>query len=309
MTSFVPAKLDETSFLDDRVVISGRSDGLRLDVFLANHYHAYSRNEIQKFITSKMVRVNKHPKRASYRLAITDIIEVHFPRKVPFHHIPHSFSLTILYEDDDLLLLYKPAGMVMYPVKGNLEKTMMNCLAALYHDDFMPVPVHRLDKPVSGVVVVACSKIAASKLSHLFSVRKVQKVYLAIVDGHFSENDGILVNHLKEQSGAENSQKIQEAVTHFSVLAEYHNFSIVQLRPKTGRYHQLRKQCALAGVPIVGDTTYGSKYPIHNRILLHSWQVSFEHPLKKEITVYGSAPPDEHFKNLFREKIITSDSP
>ncbi len=283
--------------------------GKRLDVFLTEKFPQYSRTYFQKLINQGLVLVQGSLKKANYKLHSEEEIEVTFPPPEVPSVKPEALPLDIIYEDEDIIVINKPAGMVVHPACGHKESTLVNAL--LYHAHKLPSPsgavfrpgiVHRLDKETSGVMVVAKNEETMFSLAKQFERRKVEKIYLALVQGKVQEKKGVieapLGRDLKDRRKvAITSLHARPAVTEFKLVEIFSNqTSLLEIKPLTGRTHQIRVHLSAIGYPICGDKEYkGDKtYP---RVLLHSWKLKFFHPGKKK-DVEFTAPLAEDFQKI-----------
>lgn len=222
--------------------------------------------------------------------------------------------LRVLYEDNHLLGVFKPGG-VLVQGDNTRDVTLMD-LAKAYLKEKYAKPgnvflglVHRLDRPVSGVVIYARTSKAASRLTGEFAARRVEKVYIAVVSGSPAEDEGNLLGYIervrrKSRIAEASSDRAKEAALSYRVLSRSSGVSLVELRPRTGRHHQIRLQLAELGYPIVGDVKYGARDVLPDRtIALHAGQLSFKHPTK-ELIVQLSAPPGDSYPwSIFRSAI------
>jgi 23S rRNA pseudouridine1911/1915/1917 synthase len=271
--------------LDPEVLLAS-SEEIRLDKLLAAHYPQHSRTYFQWLIEEGFVLVNGE--RAKKRLVPDegDEIEVCFQLTPEISLQPESIPLDILYEDEYLLAINKPAGMVVHPGPGHPSGTFVNALLGhckdIESDDTLrPGIVHRLDKETSGVLIAAKTSAAHQKLIEQFSSRQVLKTYLAICMGRprtgvLSAPIGRHPAHRKEMTVLPDGK---EAITDFQLLAAQDPFSLVLAKPKTGRTHQIRVHLKHLGTPVVGDSIYGTTRPDAGRHLLHAYRLSLTHPI------------------------------
>ncbi|MFA5098388.1 MAG: RluA family pseudouridine synthase [Candidatus Margulisiibacteriota bacterium] len=280
----------------------------RLDQFIAKKLPAASRNRIQKLIAGGFARLNGRVcAKAARKVLHEDTVEVDIPAPKRTEVLPEKIELDVIYEDKDLIVINKPAGMVVHPAQGHRSGTLVNALLAHCKDLSgiggveRPGIVHRLDKETSGLIVIAKNDNAHGVLSNAFKNRTVEKRYLAMVHGVVKEDKGTLsapigrsqsdrkkmaVIELKtEKEKSDNEKKHRRsksraAVTHFSVLKRYKDKTLLDLKLETGRTHQIRVHLSHAGYPIVGDTIYGLKKDRSERMMLHSFFLGFQHPVR-----------------------------
>ena len=266
--------------------------GARLDQFLATKLDGLSRSRVQALIVDGYVRVDGQPARASARLRGTEVIEVDVPAPEPAQPEAQDLPLSVLYEDSDLLVLDKAAGMVVHPAAGHRAGTLVNALLHHVKDlkgvggALRPGLVHRLDKDTSGVLVIAKHDEALLGLQAAFKARDVEKIYVALVHGQPPERGTFRTLH-----GRHPTQRLKftsrvtrgkEAVTHFEVTKWYAHAARVEIRLETGRTHQIRVHFAEAGFPLVSDALYGTRASRRPEVIarqaLHAWKLSFPHP-------------------------------
>ena len=283
--------------------------GLRLDCFLVRRYPGHSRSYLQRCIEEKLVTVNGIPERAGLRLEGGETIAIWGWRdETPEEIRPADIPLEILHEDDDLLVINKPAGLVVHPAAGNRQGTLVSALlhyaqetfAELADDgeDDRPGIVHRLDKDTSGVMVIAKTPVAHARLKEDFRQHRIDKIYLAIARGHFRDGFGVIDAPLGRDEKNRLKRKVcaggKEALTKYRRVGEAHGCTLLQVRLYTGRTHQIRVHLAHLGHPVLGDLLYGggAKCPPfrYHRQLLHAWKLALPHPVTGERMVF-TAPP------------------
>ena len=277
----------------------------RLDVFLAQKMSdQHSRAHLQKMIKNGGVLVDGKNVTSHYPVKPGERIRVE-KLDMPVEDIPsEAIPLDIVYEDDDCLVVNKAAGMVVHPAHGNPHHTLVNAL--LFHvqslgnaeDKVRPGIVHRLDKDTSGLLVVAKNDYAHAKLARQFKDHTIDRVYNAVVRGVIQHDEGVC----EEPVGRAflNRKKVivrpsggKDAVTFFRVLKRFKNATLVEIRPKTGRTHQIRVHLAHMGHPVLGDVLYGVPFPPINRQALHALTLGFEQPrTKKWIHLTSELPED-----------------
>lgn len=279
-------------------IVTPSQSGQRLDRFLQTHLPDRSRAFLQKLIGQGDVTVNGQPKKASYKVRAGDRVSVAIPPPRSLEVTPEAIPLDVLYEDDEVIVVNKPAGMVVHPAAGNYEHTLVNAL--LHHCRGQlsgiggverPGIVHRLDKGTSGCLVVAKTDAAHQSLVAQFKARKVKKIYRAICWGTFERSSGRIETtigrseHCRQKMSAR-PRRGRVAVSEYRVLRQYGEFALVEVVPHTGRTHQIRVHMAHIGHPVVGDATYGrrsapagARLPFAvERPLLHAYKLGFVHP-------------------------------
>lgn len=286
--------------------------GRRLDVFLAASVKELTRAQAQKLIADGKVLISGQEAKPAQKLKVGDIIEVELPEAEPDELRPLDIPLDIIYCDDDVIVLNKPAGLTVHPGAGIAEGTLVNAL--LYHFPGIekighpqrPGIVHRLDKETSGVMVVARSERAYAELKRQFKAREVEKIYLALVKGQVQVTEGkidwAIGRHPKHrQRISVRTKKPREALTLYTVRKALDEFTLVEVKPVTGRTHQIRVHFAAAGHPIVGDPRYGGqdKHRKFPRLYLHAWRIVFAHPVTRILCeFYAPLPPE--FQDIIR---------
>lgn len=289
--------------------------GTRLDMLLVARHPERSRTSIQKAIDAGCATINGEPGKSGIRLEVGDEVVYDLPDELPKAPIQaEDIPLEILYEDEAILVVNKPAGLVVHPAAGNQNGTLVSALlfrepegfASVGEDADRPGIVHRLDKDTSGVLVIARTPEAHAALKQSFQERKVDKIYLTIAQGHFKES----FDAIEEPIGRDpkNRQRMavvadgREALTKYRVIAEEHGMSLLQVRLYTGRTHQIRVHLAHIGHPVLGDGLYGGprKWAPFScpRQMLHAWKLALPHPITGERVVFTAPTPPDFRKNL-----------
>jgi 23S rRNA pseudouridine1911/1915/1917 synthase len=288
------------------LVAEGQTE--RLDRLIATKKPELSRSYIQKLITDGYISVNSKPARASLKLKAGDCVDIILPPPEPSPLAPENIPLKILFEDEDLLVVDKPAGMTTHPAPGHQEHTLVNALLAhlpkLPENDNPARPgiVHRLDKDTSGLILIAKNRQSLNNLSSQFKSRQVKKTYLALVSGRVKPESGVIDAPIGRDSTHRQRMAVEasgrEARTAYSVLKYAGNYTLLEARPETGRTHQIRVHFAAVGHPVVGDTTYGTKSTLVSRQFLHAHKINFRLPSTGETIEFTSALPDDLQKAL-----------
>ena len=284
--------------------------GERLDKALANVLPDLSRTQCQRLIKEGRVTIAGRPVKASYRLEGGERLTILLPEIKSTDLLPEAIELDIKYEDRDIILIDKPAGMVVHPGAGHESGTLANAVLAHCPDligvggERRPGIVHRLDKQTSGLIVVAKNDGALRYLQQQFQERKVSKVYLALVEGHFASSkmviDAPIGRNLRDRKrmaviSTGSSAHSRDAQTKITLKSYYQNFSLLECRPLTGRTHQIRVHLAFAGFPIVGDVVYGrrkQRLPL-DRHFLHAAELTFRRPFDGQEHTFTSSLPRE----------------
>lgn len=284
--------------------------GQRLDRYLDPLIVDVSRTTIQHMITEGEVQVNGRSSKPGYALRNGDMIQLYYmlPPLLSGHVKPQSYPLEIVYEDKDLLVINKAAGMVVHPAPGHHEDTLVNALLARYSQvqelqgNVRPGIVHRLDKDTSGLLIVAKNTHTQAALIEMMKQHAITKRYLALVEGNISLDHGSIDapigrdprNRLQMAITATGSR---EARTHFRVLERFARHTLLLLELETGRTHQIRVHLKAIGHPVVGDTVYGSGHsrrePLVQRQFLHACQLKFQHPTTGAVIELESPLPED----------------
>ena len=276
----------------------------RLDRWLAEQWPEFSRARWQKALAAGLVRLNGSVARAADPVAANDLIEAEPPpaSQPPSHAVAEDIPLEIIHEDDDLLCLNKPPGLVVHPAAGHWQGTLVN--AILHHcasvsdggHPLRPGIVHRLDKDTSGCILVAKNDAAHAALSRQFAERTAQKTYLAVVRGRPRATSGVVTGAIarhpvhRQRMAISRRPGARAAETTWKVLQSEGNLSLLECRPKTGRTHQIRVHLKHLGHPIAGDRAYGggADFP---RQLLHAWKIAVDHPSTGERLEFQAPVP------------------
>ena len=292
-------------------VVANEAAGQRLDQFLRGELPEHSRAFLQKLIEQGHIVVNGGASKASYKVRDGDKICVEIPPLRLLATQPEEIALAILFEDDDLIVVNKPAGLVVHPAAGNYEHTLVNallhhCRGALAGIGGVERPgiVHRLDKGTSGCIVVAKTDFAHKALVVQFKSRAVKKIYRAVCWGKFARPSGRIETVIgrserdRKKMSARTSRG-RPAVTDYHVLKQFADFALVEVHIHTGRTHQIRVHMAHIGHPVVGDATYGGAHLTNISIarpLLHAYKLGFTHPRSQEFVEFTAPVPDDMVK-------------
>ena len=292
--------------------VEAEQEGERLDKFLSIIYPEFSRAFFQKLIKSKQVSVNETPQKASYCVKIDDIVTVEIPDAVETTIEPENIPLDILYEDDDVLIVNKPKGMVVHPSAGHYSGTLVN--AIMYHckdtlsginGEIRPGIVHRIDMDTTGSLIVCKNDEAHVNIAQQIKEHSVNRIYVGIVCGYVKEDsgtvEGAIGRHpIERKKMAINEKNGKPAITHYKVLERFKNYTYMQFKLETGRTHQIRVHMASIGHPLLGDTLYSSGRSPFKHLqgqCLHAKTIGFIHPKTGEYMEY-SAPLPEYFEKM-----------
>ncbi len=279
-----------------------RSGG-RLDRFVADRLPELSRTRARELIDAGLVTVNGRPGKASLKLEPGDAVTVTVPPEKPLDLAPEAIPLAIIYEDDDLLVIDKPAGLPVHPAPGHPGHTLVNAVLSYLPrlkqetGDLRPGIVHRLDKDTSGLILVAKNRTAQANLSAQFAARTVSKTYLVLVRGTLTPERGVIEASIGRD--ARNRQRMavvekgRAARTAYEVKKVFRGYTLAEIHPETGRTHQIRVHLNAIGYPVVGDATYGVPVPFLDRQFLHAHRLTFRLPSTgEEATFTSPLPPD-----------------
>ena len=265
---------------------------VRLDKYIGEHGEGLTRSAAEKLIAQGGVSVNGKQQRKSCRCTAGDVIEILVPDPIPLTVKPESVPLVIPYEDDDLLVVNKPKGMVVHPAPGHADGTLVNALLAHCGSSLSgingvmrPGIVHRIDKDTSGLLIVAKNDFAHRSLAAQIKVHSFTRIYEAVVIGNLKDDAGTvdapIGRHPTERKKMAVTEKnSRRAVTHYEVIKRYQGYTQVRLKLETGRTHQIRVHMAYLGHPVAGDTVYGPKKPVAGLAgqCLHARVIGFRHP-------------------------------
>lgn len=275
-------------------------DKIRLDHFLKEKFPDYSRGYFQQLIKNGFVKINGIHSESGHKLHTGNIVEIKFADKEQ-KTLPSKISLKIIFEDNDIIVVNKQPNLVVHPAGCHQTDTLVNGLLYYFGGKTSPSLVHRLDKDTSGIMVIAKNEKSKEFLSKQFQNHIVEKKYLTVVDGVIKESDGIIETPLGRSK--EFREKIvvgpaskKMSKTFFKVIKRFKNTTYLEVKPYTGRTHQIRVHLAYIGHPVIGDAEYGISSEIAKRQLLHASNIKFTHPSTKK-KVEFSAPLPEDFQS------------
>ena len=291
-----------------KYIIEDKDTSKRLDIFLSENIDWVTRSYIKNLIDNGKILVNSKVVKAGYKVKKNDVIDVELIEKQSENIVPEDIPLDIIYEDNDIIIVNKPKGMVVHPANGNYNGTMVNSLMNSHKDNLSsingvirPGIVHRIDKDTSGILVVAKNDNAHKKLSAQFKVHSIKRKYIALVKGIIKE-DNITIDEpigrsLKDRKKmAVTNRNSRSAVTHICVLKRFYNSNVtlIEAELETGRTHQIRVHMAYLHHPLVGDEVYGkkdSKFKVSGQ-MLHAKYLGFIHPSTEKFVEFDSKLPD-----------------
>jgi 23S rRNA pseudouridine1911/1915/1917 synthase len=291
----------------ETILVGSHEPAQRLDVFLAKAANRLSRSRIQALVRSGFVSLNGRSCRASDRVRSGDSIVLQEPAPEPAELKPEDIPLRILFEDRYLLVVDKPAGIVVHPGAGNHSGTLVNAL--MHHvenlsgigGEIRPGVVHRLDKETSGCLLIAKDDYTHTRLSAQFAGRKVQKLYLAMCAGKFASPHGEILKPIGRHPVVRRKMAVVEsgrtARTTYRVIQEEPGWSLLVCRLFTGRTHQIRVHLHALGHPILGDKIYGNAGAGYARQMLHAWRLGFFHPVSENWMESEAELPDDFLQS------------
>ena len=273
---------------------------IRLDKYLTQVLPQFSRSYLQKLIEQGHILINGQQTKANRRLNKVDRITVDLP-PLPVHPLVEPIPLTIIYEDGDILVIDKPAGLTVHPAPGHPSHTLVNavlahCPSLAMSDELIrPGIVHRLDKDTSGLIVIAKNDFAQEYLAAQFKNRTVTKGYLVLVKGRLSPLEGIIEAPIGRDPNSRRRMAIveagKEATTQYQVQKYLDNYTLVEVTPITGRTHQIRIHLSAIGFPVVGDPIYGIKSTHLSRQFIHAYRLGFHLPSTEQYQEFTSPLP------------------
>lgn len=294
-------------------IVDEENANVRLDKAISNKYTEISRMSVQRLIEDNNIHINGKIEKPSYKVKIGDKIEVEdvAPKQIDLK--PQDIPIDIIYEDDDIIVVNKPKGLVVHPANGNPDGTLVNAIMAICKGtlsgiggEIRPGIVHRLDKDTSGLIIVAKNDIAHIKLSEQIKNHEIKKTYIALVRGIVKENEATIdmpiARSTKDRKKMAVSKNGKNAITHFKVLKRYENNTLLEINIETGRTHQIRVHMSQIGYPIVGDTVYSNgknKFGVEGQ-MLHAARLEFKHPITGELLKL-EAPLPKYFREILEQ--------
>ncbi len=292
----------------------------RIDKFLSTHFEDFTRSHIQKLLKDEKITVNGQVIKANFKLSNGDTIDIQEGPPKELDIIAENLPLDIIFEDDDLLIVNKPVGMVVHPAAGHPNGTLVN--AIMYHcKDRLssingvarPGIVHRIDKDTSGLLIICKTDVAHQSIAEQLKEHSIHRRYVAIVYNNLKEDLGTIEGPIgrgekDRKKMAINYKNGKDAITHFEVLErlDHNRFTYVALKLETGRTHQIRVHMTSEGHPLIGDPVYGPKKGMFSPKgqMLHAKELGFIHPRTKEYVEFSVEPPNSflHILNVLRKK-------
>lgn len=298
----------------DKIIVDKQD--VRLDVYITDKYKDLSRTMVQKLIEEGNIKVNGNIKKLSYKVQLNDEISICIPKAKETDLKPQEIPIEVVYEDDDIIVVNKPKGLVVHPANGNPDGTLVNAIMAMCKEslsgiggELRPGIVHRLDKDTSGLLIVAKNDKAHINMSEQIKNRQVTKKYIALVRGVIQEDDATIDMPIgrstKDRKKMAVTKNGKQAVTHFKVLKRYPKYTLLEVKIDTGRTHQIRVHMAEIGHPVVGDMVYSNgknDFGIQGQ-MLHAKSLDFKHPITgKQMHLEAELP--QYFKSILEGEEI-----
>lgn len=295
-----------------KLYVSDETSGVRIDKWLSENIDELSRASVQKLLKEGNILINSGAVNKNYKLRKNDVIDINIPDPVILDVLPQDIPIDIVYEDDDLLVVNKPKGMVVHPAAGNYENTLVNAL--LYHCKgrlsgingvIRPGIVHRIDKYTSGLLIVAKNDNAHKHLAEQIKSHSFTREYFGIVCGRIKDHENTINAPIgrhkydrKKMTVTDKNSK--NAVTHYKVLKVFEKYTLLKFKLETGRTHQIRVHMSYIGHPILGDDVYGKAFKGIDGQCLHAKKIGFIHPSTGEYMEFDSELP-EYFEKVLKK--------
>lgn len=295
------------------LVVKDNNQKKRLDSYIVEELEDLSRTTVKRLIDEEKILVNGKKQKSSYKPEMGDVISIDMPEAREIKLEAQNIPVPVIYEDNDIIVVNKPKGMVVHPANGNPDGTLVNAILAMCKNslsgiggEIRPGIVHRLDKDTSGLLIVAKNDTAHIKMSKQIQDRKVTKKYIALVKGVIAENEATIdlpiARSTKDRKKMGVDPNGKNAITHFKVLKRYDKYTLLELKIDTGRTHQIRVHMSYIGHPIVGDSVYSNgknEFDIEGQ-MLHARYLEFKHPITGE-ELKLEAPIPEYFESILKK--------
>ena len=295
------------------LVVKDNNQKKRLDSYIVEELEDLSRTTVKRLIDEEKILVNGKKQKSSYKPEMGDVISIDMPEAREIKLEAQNIPVPVIYEDNDIIVLNKPKGMVVHPANGNPDGTLVNAILAMCKNslsgiggEIRPGIVHRLDKDTSGLLIVAKNDTAHIKMSKQIQDRKVTKKYIALVKGVIAENEATIdlpiARSTKDRKKMGVDPNGKNAITHFKVLKRYDKYTLLELKIDTGRTHQIRVHMSYIGHPVVGDSVYSNgknEFDIEGQ-MLHARYLEFKHPITGE-ELKLEAPIPEYFESILKK--------
>lgn len=276
----------------EKLIVDELNVDKRLDVFISSKNEELSRMAVKRLIEDNEVTVNGKNTKISYKVQLNDVIEFEIPQPKQVDLKAEDIHVDVVYEDNDIIVVNKPKGIVVHPANGNWDGTLVNAIMAICKDslsgiggEIRPGIVHRLDKDTSGLLIVAKNDKAHLNMSNQIKNREVKKIYYALVRGVVPENEATINMPIgrstKDRKKMAVTKNGKEAITHFRVIKRYPKYTLLEVKIDTGRTHQIRVHLSEIGYPVIGDEVYSNgknEFNVKGQ-LLHAKSLDFKHPI------------------------------
>ena len=297
----------------EKIVVEDNNLKKRLDTYIVDKIQELSRTTVKRLIDEEKILVNGKKQKSSYKPEQGDSISIDIPEAHEIELEAQNIPVPVIYEDNDIIVVNKPKGMVVHPANGNPDGTLVNAILAMCKDslsgiggEIRPGIVHRLDKDTSGLLIVAKNDEAHIKMSKQIQDRQVTKKYIALVKGVISENEATIDlpigRSTKDRKKMAVDAKGKNAITHFKVLKRYNNYTLLELKIDTGRTHQIRVHMSYIGHPVVGDSVYSNgknEFGVEGQ-MLHARYLEFKHPITQK-KMKLEAPLPKYFEEILKK--------
>lgn len=294
----------------EKIIVQNNEKGVRLDSYITKKLNDLSRANIQRLIEDGNILVNSAKQKISYKVNSGDEIEITIPEPKKIDLKPQDIKVEIVYEDNDIIVVNKPKGLVVHPAVGNPDGTLVNAIMNICQDslsgiggEVRPGIVHRLDKDTTGLLIVAKNDKAHINLSEQIKNREVKKIYIALVRGNIPENEATINMPIGRSTKDRKKMAVvkngKEAVTHFKVIDRFKNYTLLEIKIDTGRTHQIRVHMAEIGYPVVGDMVYSNgknEFGVEGQ-MLHAKSLDFKHPITGK-NMHLEAELPKYFKDI-----------
>lgn len=294
----------------EKIIVQNNEKGVRLDSYITKKLNDLSRANVQRLIEDGNILVNSAKQKISYKVNSGDKIEITIPEPKKIDLKPQDIKVKIVYEDNDIIVVNKPKGLVVHPAVGNPDGTLVNAIMNICKDslsgiggEVRPGIVHRLDKDTTGLLIVAKNDKAHINLSEQIKNREVKKIYIALVRGNIPENEATINMPIGRSTKDRKKMAVvkngKEAVTHFKVIDRFKNYTLLEIKIDTGRTHQIRVHMAEIGYPVVGDMVYSNgknEFGVEGQ-MLHAKSLDFKHPITGK-NMHLEAELPKYFKDI-----------
>lgn len=294
----------------EKIIVQNNEKDVRLDSYITKKLNDLSRANIQRLIEDGNILVNSAKQKISYKVNSGDKIEITIPEPKKIDLKPQDIKVEIVYEDNDIIVVNKPKGLVVHPAVGNPDGTLVNAIMNICKDslsgiggEVRPGIVHRLDKDTTGLLIVAKNDKAHINLSEQIKNREVKKIYIALVRGNIPENEATINMPIGRSTKDRKKMAVvkngKEAVTHFKVIDRFKNYTLLEIKIDTGRTHQIRVHMAEIGYPVVGDMVYSNgknEFGVEGQ-MLHAKSLDFKHPITGK-NMHLEAELPKYFKDI-----------